>query len=94
LQKHAQAVTDSFSIIGGDLNMRPVEVSKLTFKNLVMGTCQKPTAGARRRNKKLDYIILLPGQIRKFSFTTLRVEGSAGYSDHSPLFGNILPLKK
>lgn len=75
-------------VLGGDMNLLPEEISTLKIDEIKTGNCLKPTAGGKKRTKKLDYIMLKTVKPEAF-FETGRAITGEEFSDHSPVLGII-----
>lgn len=85
-----QAVKSEIPVIfGGDMNLLPDEVSKLLLPAIVADSCEQPTAGLRRRTKKLDWLFAYPGSGCDVTLDSSRLEWPVEFSDHSPVYGKI-----
>ncbi|OGK07584.1 MAG: hypothetical protein A2W80_04805 [Candidatus Riflebacteria bacterium GWC2_50_8] len=77
-------------IVGGDMNLRPEDVDARLPGNLLRDACNLPTAGYPTLSKKLDYILLKTDPTNKDLIKGQRVETPIRFSDHIPVFAEII----
>jgi exonuclease III len=75
-------------IVGGDMNLRPEDITALMPANLQSEGCSLPTAGYPDLSQKLDYIMAgnTDGQT---VISGRRVDPARRFSDHNPVFAEI-----
>ncbi len=76
-------------VIGGDMNMLPQELEPLLVDGIVRDDCNLPTAGGKRRSKKLDYVLSRGSERYAVQVLGSRAEWPVFFSDHSPVFAEI-----
>lgn len=77
------------AIVGGDMNLLPDELEKLLHGPIVRDDCNLPTAGNKRRTKKLDYILGKGNANLQAEVLATRLECPVMFSDHSPVFAEV-----
>ena len=75
-------------IVGGDMNLRPEDITTLMPANLQSEGCNLPTAGYPNLSQKLDYIMAgnTSGQT---VISGRRIDPVRRFSDHNPVFAEI-----
>lgn len=82
--------SDKPVIFGGDMNLLPEEINRLLLPEFIANSCMLPTAGLRKRTKKLDWLFVYPGKQHAASLESGRLEWPVEFSDHSPVYGKII----